>query len=150
MLEPEELFSAALWWIVFIIIKSSRFSWLRDTRTYPSEAGGDMKKSLGLLTLALVCVAVLGVLVRAAGLPLWAYGYTAPPPPGGSGLTCTAARPFGCARGAPPPDDGIVRHLPDSSGGFTLRQIANDYGPADWYPGDHPAMPDIVAHGREA
>ena len=109
-----------------------------------------MKKSLGVLTLALVCVAVLGVLVRAAGLPLWAYGYTAPPPPGGSGLTCTAARPFGCARGAPPPDDGIVRHLPDSSGGFTLRQIANDYGPADWYPGDHPPMPDIVAHGREA
>ena len=109
-----------------------------------------MRKYVGLLALVFVCVAVVGVLGRAAGLPLWAYGYTTPPPPGGSGLTCTAARPFGCARGAPPPDDGIVRHLPDSSGAFTLRQIANDYGPADWYPGDHPPMPDIVARGREA
>jgi hypothetical protein len=25
----------------------------------------------------------------------------------------------------------------------------NRYGPADWFPEDHPAMPDIVAHGKE-
>jgi cytochrome c553 len=33
---------------------------------------------------------------------------------------------------------------------FTRAQIANRYGPADWFPEDHPAMPDVVAHGREA
>ena len=28
-------------------------------------------------------------------------------------------------------------------------QIADRYGPADWYPGDHPAMPEVVARGRK-
>ena len=35
-------------------------------------------------------------------------------------------------------------------GRFTLDQIRNRMGPADWYPGDHPSMPPIVAVGREA
>jgi cytochrome c553 len=47
------------------------------------------------------------------------------------------------------PDD-VKISLPGSTGSFTEYQIHYDYGPADWYPGDHPAMPDIVAHGREA
>jgi len=33
---------------------------------------------------------------------------------------------------------------------FTRAQIANRFGPGDWYPEDHPAMPDIVAHGKES
>ena len=32
---------------------------------------------------------------------------------------------------------------------FTRTQIRDAFGPADWYPGDHPQMPDIVAHGRK-
>jgi cytochrome c553 len=44
----------------------------------------------------------------------------------------------------------VLHSLPGSSGRFTEYQIHYDYGPADWYPGDHPPMPDIVAHGREA
>jgi cytochrome c553 len=47
------------------------------------------------------------------------------------------------------PDDARLS-LPGSEGRFTEYQIHYDYGPADWYPGDHPAMPDVVAHGREA
>jgi cytochrome c553 len=31
---------------------------------------------------------------------------------------------------------------------FTAAQIRDTYGPADWFPGDHPAMPDIVAKGK--
>ena len=27
-------------------------------------------------------------------------------------------------------------------------QVRNGFGPADWYPNDHPAMPDVVAHGK--
>ncbi len=110
-----------------------------------------MRKYVGVLILVLVCVAVLGVLVRAAGLPLWAYGYITPPAsPSDYSNKCTGARPFDCARGGPPTDAGSVRHLPGSDGAFTLEQIHGDYGPADWYPGDHPPMPDIVAHGKEA
>ena len=47
------------------------------------------------------------------------------------------------------PND-VLHTLPDSSGKFTEFQVHYDYGPADWYPGDHPAMPEIVARGRES
>jgi cytochrome c553 len=50
----------------------------------------------------------------------------------------------------PPVDDGTRYSLPGSDRQFTLDQIRNRMGPADWYPDDHPAMPPIVAKGREA
>ena len=39
--------------------------------------------------------------------------------------------------------------LPGGTGAWTVTEIANDYGPVDWYPGDHPKMPEIVAHGDQ-
>jgi cytochrome c553 len=45
-------------------------------------------------------------------------------------------------------DDGTLHSLPGTDRTFTLSQIRNAYGPADWYPGDHPEMPSIVARGR--
>jgi len=45
-------------------------------------------------------------------------------------------------------DGSTVFSLPDSDRSFTLDEIRNIFGPADWYPGDHPTMPDIVANGR--
>jgi cytochrome c553 len=71
--------------------------------------------------------------------PPWAYGFTAPPGPG--------ATPEPAA--APAPLDAMLMHLPGSSLAFTPAQIRDDFGPADWYPGDHPVMPSIVAHGRK-
>jgi len=47
-------------------------------------------------------------------------------------------------------DDGTKYVLTGSDGSYTLDQIRNRMGPADWYPGDHPAMPSVVAKGREA
>jgi cytochrome c553 len=104
------------------------------------------------LMLAAAC-AVAGVAAGAqmSGPPPWAYGYfaagpdPAPPP-------CTpGSKPLDCARAAAPrPNDGVVHTLSGSDRTFTERQAYNDYGPGDWYPGDHPAMPDIVARGREA
>ncbi len=38
--------------------------------------------------------------------------------------------------------------LPGAEQSFTLDEVRNIFGPADWYPGDHPTMPDIVANGR--
>jgi cytochrome c553 len=86
--------------------------------------------------------------------PDWAYGYlkalgsndpAAPPCP-------PTAKPFpDCAyTGAPVPDDGIKRELSGAPAKFTRNEAFFDYGPADWYPGDHPPMPDIVAHGKES
>lgn len=53
---------------------------------------------------------------------------------------------------APPPeavpDDPKVYHVPGSDQGFTLKQIRDTGNPVDWFPGDHPPMPTIVAHRR--
>jgi cytochrome c553 len=86
-----------------------------------------------------------------SAVPGWPYGYFTPAAPGEAAPPCTDPRkPLTCARpAAPVPDDGILRKLPGTEKTFTRNQVFFDYGPADWYPGDHPAMPDIVAHGRE-
>jgi cytochrome c553 len=52
--------------------------------------------------------------------------------------------------GTQTPDDGALHSLPGSEGRFRRAEISNLFGPADWYPDDHPAMPPIVAKGREA
>lgn len=49
----------------------------------------------------------------------------------------------------PATDDGSPKRLPGSSGAFTLQQIRDGFGPADWYPDDHPKMPPVVASGRK-
>lgn len=51
-----------------------------------------------------------------------------------------------------PKDDGRLFSLPGSKGRFTRSQIsgAGRKAPADWYPGDHPAMPRLVAAGDAA
>jgi cytochrome c553 len=46
-----------------------------------------------------------------------------------------------------PPDDGIPRHVPDSTAAFTIAQERNLFFAPDWHPDDHPTMPDVVAHG---
>jgi cytochrome c553 len=48
------------------------------------------------------------------------------------------------------PDDAIKRTLPGTTASFTRNEASFGYGPADWYPGDHPPMPDVVAHGKES
>src|SRR4030095_9182741 len=94
-----------------------------------------MRRLCGVL-LALVPLVAAGVL-RAAGEPPPAWAYNIPPAP-----------PPGTTPAPPAPDDGALKTLPGSSDKFTLTQIRDECGPADWYPGDHPTMPDVVAHGK--
>jgi len=86
---------------------------------------------------ALLALFAAGLTFAADGPPQWAYG-TAPAP----------AAPAGRGGPAAAPDNTTPRTLPGSTVSFTLPQIRDGFGPADWYPGDHPAMPEIVAHGR--
>jgi len=72
----------------------------------------------------------------------WAYGYLTPPPAG------TPANPP-AAPAAQPPDNTTKLSVPGSKMEFTRAQVANRWGPADWFPEDHPPMPDVVAHGKE-
>jgi len=47
------------------------------------------------------------------------------------------------------PDDGTLHSVEGSDLQLTQTQINNRFGPVDWYPDEHPAMPEIVAHGRQ-
>jgi cytochrome c553 len=77
-----------------------------------------------------------GVALAADGPPAWAYA-VAP------------AAPAGTPPPAPAAPDTSLKHLPGSTLEFTRAQVSDGFGPADWYPGDHPQMPDVVAHGRK-
>src|SRR5436305_9037720 len=113
-----------------------------------------MKKFASVLTLALVFIIVGGVLAAqqnrgaaagsAAVPPPWAYGFAVPP--GGPTAPAAPAAP-GAGQPAAAPDT-TLHQLPGSTQSFTLAQIRDGFGPADWFPGDHPPMPDIVAHGK--
>jgi cytochrome c553 len=90
----------------------------------------------GIVALAFVFAA--GVSVAADGPPSWAYGTPSAAAPAGNPPAASQAAPV----------DASLKHLPGSSAEFTLAQVRDGFGPADWYPGDHPQMPDIVARGR--
>jgi cytochrome c553 len=87
-------------------------------------------KTITLVALALAVCAC----VSAAGPPEWAYGVQTP-----------AVKP----PSEPPPVAGAAQHLPGSALSFTRAQISDRFAPADWFPGDHSKMPDIVANGRK-
>jgi len=107
-----------------------------------------MRKVTGIAIVGLAIVTA-GVLLAAADAPPpWAYGFAGPAPATPPVAPAPGGRAGGPAAAAPAPDDGALKHLPGSSGAFTITQIRDAFGPADWYPGDHPTMPDVVAHGR--
>src|SRR5262245_18862489 len=97
-----------------------------------------MWKMTAVVMLASVFFVVGGVLRAAEEPPAWAYNALPAPSPG--------APPAQAA--APPPEDTSLKRLSGSGNAFTLAQIRDAFGPADWYPGDHPLMPEVVARGR--
>ncbi len=96
------------------------------------------------------CVAATALAFGAAVGDCAVRAETAPPPPWAWGFTSPPAKDQPQALPAPAPTlDNVKQYtLPGSKFSFTRAQIANRNGPADWFPEDHPAMPDIVAHGR--
>jgi cytochrome c553 len=91
--------------------------------------------SIAIFTFAFV---ISVVAMSAADPPPWAYGFEGPPQPG------NAPAPPG-----PPNTDQTPRTLSGATGQYSRAQIANRFGPADWFPSDHPQMPDVVAHGKQ-
>jgi cytochrome c553 len=93
-------------------------------------------KSAAIATFALALTA--GAATSFAAEPLWAYGYETPPSPG-----ATPPPP------APANTDQTMRTVPGATAQYSRAQIANRFGPADWFPNDHPAMPPVVAKGKQ-
>ena len=95
---------------------------------------------------------VVGLRAQAPAFPLWPYGYIAyPANPGDYSTKCPADLPAACDRpgGLPTDPSNTIRRLEGSDASFTVAQINYRYGPADWFPNDHPPMPPIVAKGKE-
>lgn len=49
----------------------------------------------------------------------------------------------------PAPDDGSLHHIPGSSKSLTRTQVLDSFNIPDWHPEEHPAMPEVVEHGRK-
>jgi cytochrome c553 len=102
-----------------------------------------------VLTFAIAFVVAAGVVAaqqQSAPLSPWAYGFATPlnPAPANAPPPAVPA-PAGQPAAAP---DTTQHKLAGSDRSFAIAQIRDQYGPADWFPGDHPAMPDIVARGK--
>jgi len=88
--------------------------------------------SIYKLLIALLARVVLSAFVMwpamagAADNPDWAYPITPPPKP---------------------LDNTVMRQMPGSTKQYTQAQIDDPFNPPDWYPDEHPPMPEIVARG---
>lgn len=77
---------------------------------------------------AALMVCVPSVVLAADALPNWAYPSRTP--------------------GFDTREDNQPRHRPGSIKAYTQAQIDDIHNPPDWYPDEHPPMPDLVAHGK--
>ncbi|WP_439395850.1 c-type cytochrome [Bradyrhizobium sp. PMVTL-01] len=83
-----------------------------------------------LVALPIIFVSAVGAQAQTTDKPpFWAYTYNPPD--------------F-----KPAPDDGQPRRVPDSTVSYTVPQTRDRFLAPDWHPGDHPAMPTVVASGR--
>lgn len=92
-----------------------------------------MRTSVSVTILGLALLPAAAVLRAASEPPAWAYAI-APAAPAAAGGGAADTEPV---------------KLPGSPRTFTRAQVRDGFGPADWFPEDHPAMPDIVAKGRK-
>jgi cytochrome c553 len=100
--------------------------------------------SIASIVASVVCVTVVLAVAQNHGegtgaqqtqqLPHWAYAVDPSPDPSDA-----PAKPI----------HETPRHVPGSTAAFTLTQIGDFYTAPDWHPRDHPAMPEVVAHGRK-
>ncbi len=108
-----------------------------------------MRKSIGVLICGFASILAVTGLTAAAQHPSWAYGFVEMPAPGSVPAAyvppptpVTPALPSAAA-------DQVKHSLPGATRTFTRAEANYQYGPADWFPNEHPAaVPDIVALGR--
>lgn len=84
--------------------------------------------------------------------PAWPYAQPTLPPGGPIPPQAQPARiPAAPGPAAPVDPNAPPPQLVQATGSkfqFTQQQVSAAYAPADWFPEDHPAMPDIIAHGK--
>jgi cytochrome c553 len=84
--------------------------------------------------------------INFAEQPLWAYGFDRPPRPGEKAIPQTP--PNRNLRPNEDPDEQTrLRKLERSDAQYSLVDVRDGQNVIDWFPGDHPPMPDVIAHG---
>jgi cytochrome c553 len=83
------------------------------------------------------------------GEPLWAYGFDTPAKPG------EKAAPQVPPNRNPRPDlpaeeQTRLRRIEGSAAAYSLVDVRDGQNVIDWFPSDHPKMPNVVAHGPVA
>ena len=77
--------------------------------------------------------------------PAWAYGL----PPVNSAPAAPRPADGGQRGGAPRQPDMSPKQIPGTNRTFTIPQLRDFFNVADWFPGEHPPMPEVFVHGRQ-
>jgi len=83
-----------------------------------------------VLALTIGCCLSVAPLAAAGEPPAWAYPVNPPDL-------------------KPRAEDGVMRKVPDSSASYSVTQLRDRFIAPVWHPGDHPALPKVVAEGRK-
>jgi cytochrome c553 len=78
--------------------------------------------------------------------PLWAYGFEKPPMPGEK-ANPQAPPNRNLRKNEDEAEQTRLRHLEGSKAAYSLVDVRDGQNVIDWFPNDHPSMPDVVLHG---
>ncbi|MFL2547073.1 MAG: c-type cytochrome [Candidatus Rariloculaceae bacterium] len=81
--------------------------------------------------------------------PIWAYAWSTQPQPGDTYIPQPPP-----VREVLPGEDAeeitLLRTVEGSSAAYSRMEVRDNHNVIDWFPGDHPSMPDIIKHGPKA
>ncbi|MSU24702.1 MAG: c-type cytochrome [Opitutus sp.] len=111
-------------------------------------AGRQVRRQLLAAWLALGTLTQSTALIHAATEPepLWAYGFSTPPAPGDK-ATPQSPPSRNLRPNEDPREQTKPRHVEGSSATYSRVDIRDGGNVIDWFPGDHPPMAPIIAHG---
>jgi cytochrome c553 len=117
---------------------------------HESSPAPRMQRTIGSHALLLVFLGLTAGQVRATEgpEPLWAYGYSAPPLPSDKPPSQTPRATTRNLRPAEPPyEQTRMRQVQGSGATYSKVDIRDGGHVADWFPGDHPTMSNVLVHG---
>jgi cytochrome c553 len=81
--------------------------------------------------------------------PIWAWAYSTQPKPGDTPRAQT--NPVRKVLPGEDADELLAKHtVENSSASYSRLEVRDGHDVIDWFPGDHPPMPDIIRHGPAA
>lgn len=109
-----------------------------------------MKQQIRVARLFGMCVALVAAFAQAQAQndpePVWAYAWATQPKPGDKHIPQSPP-----VREVLPGENAEeitrLRRVEGSSATYSRMEVRDNHYVIDWFPGDHPAMPDVIKHG---